>query len=50
MAIREEDVRPRAGRPRDPACDAAILQATLDLFAEEGYAGVSIDGDVEKPK
>lgn len=44
MAIREEDVRPRAGRPRDPACDAAILQATLDLFAEEGYAGVSIDG------
>ena len=33
-----------AGRPRDPACDAAILQATLDVFAEEGYAGVSIDG------
>lgn len=44
MAISEEDVRPRAGRPRDPACDAAILQAALDLFAEEGYAGVSIDG------
>lgn len=44
MAIREEDVRPRAGRPRDPACDAAILQAALDIFAEDGYAGVSIDG------
>lgn len=44
MAIREEDVRVRPGRPRDPACDAAILQATLDLFAEDGYSGVSIDG------
>jgi AcrR family transcriptional regulator len=43
MSIREEDVQARAGRPRDPACDAAILQATLDVFAEEGYAGVSID-------
>jgi len=44
MAIREEDVRQRPGRPRDPACDAAILQAALDVFAEAGYAGVSIDG------
>jgi AcrR family transcriptional regulator len=44
MAIREEDVRARPGRPRDPACDAAILQAALEIFAEEGYAGVSIDG------
>jgi AcrR family transcriptional regulator len=44
MAVSEEDIRIRAGRPRDPACDAAILQATLDIFAEEGYAGVSIDG------
>ena len=44
MAISEDDVRVRAGRPRDPACDAAILQATLDLFAEHGYSGVSMDG------
>ena len=44
MAISEEDIRVRAGRPRDPACDAAILQAALDIFAEQGYAGVSIDG------
>lgn len=43
MSIREEDVQVRHGRPRDPACDAAILQATLDVFAEEGYAGVNID-------
>ena len=44
MAISADDVRSRGGRPRDPACDAAILQAALDLFAEEGYARVSIDG------
>jgi AcrR family transcriptional regulator len=43
MAVRTDDIRPRAGRPRDPACDAAILQATLDLFAEAGYAGVSME-------
>jgi AcrR family transcriptional regulator len=43
MSIREEDVHARPGRPRDPACDAAILQATLDVFADEGYAGVNID-------
>jgi AcrR family transcriptional regulator len=36
--------RPRPGRRRDPLCDEAILAATLALFAEEGYAGVSIEG------
>jgi AcrR family transcriptional regulator len=44
MVISEGDVAARAGRPRDPACDSAILQAALDLFAEEGYARLSIDG------
>ena len=34
----------RTGRPRDPACDAAILQAALAAFAEGGYRGVSIEG------
>jgi AcrR family transcriptional regulator len=34
----------RAGRPRDPALDAAILAATAEVFVEEGYAGVSIEG------
>jgi AcrR family transcriptional regulator len=44
MAISEDDVHARTGRPRDPACDAAILQAALDIFAEEGYERVSMDG------
>jgi AcrR family transcriptional regulator len=34
----------RAGRRRDPACGAAILAATIDVFVEEGYLGVSIEG------
>jgi AcrR family transcriptional regulator len=40
----EHDDRPRPGRRRDPALDEAILAAALALFAEEGYAGVSIEG------
>ncbi len=36
--------RPRAGRRRDPLCDEAIFAATLALFVEEGYAGISIEG------
>jgi AcrR family transcriptional regulator len=34
----------RSGRPRDPSRDEAIFAATLALFAEDGYAGVSIEG------
>ncbi|HMK11445.1 MAG TPA: TetR/AcrR family transcriptional regulator [Acidimicrobiales bacterium] len=43
MSIGEADLR-RTGRPRDPACDQAILRATREVFAEEGYAGVSVEG------
>ena len=42
MAVVED--APRPGRPRDPAVDKAILAATLEAFAEDGYAGVSIEG------
>jgi AcrR family transcriptional regulator len=44
MTISDADLRPRAGRPRDPACDAAILRAARDVFAEGGYGAVSIEG------
>ncbi len=30
------------GRPRDPAMDRAILQATIDLLAEVGYVGLTV--------
>lgn len=32
----------RAGRPRDPGRDAAILTATLDLLGEVGYEQVTV--------
>ena len=31
------------GRPRDPACDAKIIQATLALLADDGYDGVTME-------
>ena len=35
---------PRAlGRPRDPKLDSAILSATLQLLASEGYEGLTIE-------
>ena len=34
---------PARGRPRDPACDTAILQATIELVAEVGYDRTTID-------
>ncbi len=43
MAVVDEEPA-RAGRRRDPACDLAILTATVDAFVEGGYAAVSIEG------
>lgn len=40
----EELAEVRAGRPRDPAVDEAILDAAAALFVDLGYAGVSIEG------
>jgi AcrR family transcriptional regulator len=34
---------PGPGRPRDPAADAAILRAALEVLIEQGVAGASID-------
>ncbi|MPZ88463.1 MAG: TetR family transcriptional regulator [Nitriliruptorales bacterium] len=41
--ILEGPPRPR-GRPRDPAIDRVVLEATLDELAANGYEGMSIDG------
>ncbi|MDO5610150.1 MAG: TetR/AcrR family transcriptional regulator [Pseudomonadota bacterium] len=35
--------RPALGRPKDPAKRAAILEAAKQLFAEQGFDGVSMD-------
>lgn len=32
-----------AGRPRDPACDRAILDAALREYGEHGFYGMSVD-------
>jgi AcrR family transcriptional regulator len=32
------------GRPRSPEADRAILDAAIELFIEEGYEGMSIEG------
>lgn len=32
------------GRPRSPEADRAILTATIDLLADEGYSGVTMEG------
>ncbi len=34
----------RPGRPRDPGYDKVILEATLEILFEKGYAGLTIDG------
>jgi AcrR family transcriptional regulator len=34
----------RAGRRRDPEVDEAILDAALELFQQDGYRGVTIEG------
>lgn len=36
-------VKPRPGRPRDNAADEAVLQATIERLAREGYHRMSID-------
>lgn len=40
----EELAEAKAGRPRDPAVDTAIVDAARSLLVEVGYAGVSIEG------
>ena len=38
-----ESAKPRLGRKRDHTRDAEILDAALDVLAEEGYDGMTID-------
>jgi AcrR family transcriptional regulator len=38
------EVGRRPGRPRAPGYDKAILEATLEILFDKGYAGVTIEG------
>lgn len=40
----------RRGRPRDERYDATILEATLDLVADVGFAGLTIDAVAARAK
>lgn len=38
----------RPGRPRDPELDGSILQATIELLCEQGFAGTSVEAVAER--
>jgi AcrR family transcriptional regulator len=43
--VGDDDGGPRRpGRPRDPGYDKTILDATLEILFDKGYAGLTIDG------
>ena len=41
-------MRTGLGRPRDSRIDAAVLQATVDLLGQSGYAGLSVDAIAQR--
>jgi AcrR family transcriptional regulator len=41
-------VQPRVGRPRDPRLDAAIVDATVTLLEERGYAELTLTAVAER--
>ena len=43
-------MQPRRGRPRDERYDATILDATLDLVADVGFGGLTIDAVAVRAK
>jgi AcrR family transcriptional regulator len=40
----------RSGRPRDPAVAARALDAALDLYAERGWSGLTMDAVAERAR
>ncbi|MCU1502318.1 MAG: transcriptional regulator, TetR family [Ilumatobacteraceae bacterium] len=46
MLTREDPKR--RGRPRDEACGPTILEATLDVVAEVGFAGFTVDAVAQR--
>jgi AcrR family transcriptional regulator len=48
MNVAGVEIHRPPGRPRSAEADRAILRATVDLLAEEGYAGVTMEGVAAK--
>jgi AcrR family transcriptional regulator len=48
MANREPIAVRRPGRPRSVRADKAILRATVEMLAEEGYQALTIEGIAER--
>src|SRR5690606_9153447 len=44
----EHEPKPSPGRPRDTAKDDSILTATVEVLAESGYAGLSIEAVAQR--
>ena len=42
--VEEDGAHRRPGRPRDPGYDKVILDATLAILNDKGYAGLTVDG------
>ncbi len=43
MPETQHQIRPRRGRPRDPAVDQAILESARAVLAQRGFTGTSMD-------
>lgn len=43
MTVDAVESTPRLGRPRDPSRDAVLVEAALELLAEGGYAGLTME-------
>jgi len=43
MSVEESKPQHPVGRPRSAEVHSAILKATIELFAEEGFDGMSIE-------
>src|SRR4051812_32411734 len=44
----KKEIAPRAGRPRDEVAKARILEASLELLEEQGFANTTMDAVADR--